>query len=121
MHFNSEFGEFICEGERQAIWAVGNDRAHHHLAHSVVLFANKPHALFCVLICYQGLTRESQGRVVVIINSASDVAHCEKILQECRDLGMTCKLRVLSAHKGTEDTVQTLAEYAGKCVLLFLP
>ena len=63
--------------------------------------------------------RECQGRVIVIMDSVSDVVHCERILQECRDLGMACELRISSAHKGTEDTVQILAECTGKCISLF--
>ena len=57
--------------------------------------------------------RECQSRVVVIMDSVSDVAHCERILQECRDLGVHCELRTSSARIDMDDTMEILGEYAG--------
>lgn len=49
--------------------------------------------------------------VVVLMGSASDKDHCEKIARFCRDLGLNVELRVTSAHKGTKTTLQIVNEY----------
>lgn len=49
--------------------------------------------------------------VVVLMGSASDKEHCEKIARFCRDLGLNVELRVTSAHKGTKTTLQIVNEY----------
>ena len=33
--------------------------------------------------------------------------------EDCKDLGVPCQLRVTSAHKGTEETMQIVAQYEG--------
>jgi phosphoribosylaminoimidazole carboxylase/phosphoribosylaminoimidazole-succinocarboxamide synthase len=47
------------------------------------------------------------------MGSPSDEEHCRKIKKTCEQLGLTCELRVSSAHKETQDTLKTLAEYEG--------
>ncbi|OWF52899.1 multifunctional protein ADE2-like [Mizuhopecten yessoensis] len=54
------------------------------------------------------------ARAVVLMGSASDSAHAEKIQTCCKSLGVPCELRVTSAHKGTEETLRILAEYEGE-------
>ncbi|KAI9519270.1 hypothetical protein NQZ68_029437 [Dissostichus eleginoides] len=53
------------------------------------------------------------GRVVVLMGSTSDLAHCEKIKKACSSFGIPCILRVTSAHKGPDETLRIKAEYEG--------
>ncbi|CAL1592968.1 unnamed protein product [Knipowitschia caucasica] len=64
------------------------------------------------------LLHDSQvnGRVVVLMGSTSDMAHCEKIKKACTTYGIPCILRVTSAHKGPDETLRIKAEYEGDCV-----
>uniref|UniRef100_A0A670J5F0 PurE domain-containing protein n=1 Tax=Podarcis muralis TaxID=64176 RepID=A0A670J5F0_PODMU len=59
------------------------------------------------------LKPQSQGRVVVLMGSTSDLAHCEKIKKACGNFGIPCELRVTSAHKGPDETLRIKAEYEG--------
>jgi len=51
--------------------------------------------------------------VVILMGSASDAAHCEKISSHCASLGLNTELRVTSAHKGPEETLRIMREYEG--------
>lgn len=62
------------------------------------------------------LTSKSQGRVVVLMGSISDLAHCEKIKKSCANYGIPCELRVTSAHKGPDETLRIKAEYEGDSI-----
>ncbi|XP_051951299.1 multifunctional protein ADE2 [Xyrauchen texanus] len=59
------------------------------------------------------LESQAKGRVVVLMGSTSDVAHCEKIRKACASYGIACHLRVTSAHKGPDETLRIKAEYEG--------
>ncbi|KAG9331884.1 hypothetical protein JZ751_016622 [Albula glossodonta] len=59
------------------------------------------------------LEPQAQGRVVVLMGSASDLAHCERIRTACSSYGLHCTLRVTSAHKGPAETLRIKAEYEG--------
>ncbi|XP_078115810.1 bifunctional phosphoribosylaminoimidazole carboxylase/phosphoribosylaminoimidazole succinocarboxamide synthetase isoform X1 [Sander vitreus] len=59
------------------------------------------------------LEHQAGGRVVVLMGSTSDVAHCEKIRKACTSYGIPCILRVTSAHKGPDETLRIKAEYEG--------
>ncbi|XP_038136654.1 multifunctional protein ADE2 isoform X1 [Cyprinodon tularosa] len=59
------------------------------------------------------LEPQSSGRVVVLMGSTSDIAHCEKIKKACTSYGLPCILRVTSAHKGPDETLRIKAEYEG--------
>lgn len=59
------------------------------------------------------LKSDSQCRVVVLMGSASDLGHCEKIKKACGNFGIPCELRVTSAHKGPDETLRIKAEYEG--------
>ncbi|KDR09851.1 Multifunctional protein ADE2, partial [Zootermopsis nevadensis] len=59
------------------------------------------------------LTLDTSCLVVVLMGSPSDEDYCKKIAKHCKELGLICQLRVTSAHKGTEETLQILAEYEG--------
>ncbi|XP_075052189.1 uncharacterized protein LOC142138941 isoform X1 [Mixophyes fleayi] len=59
------------------------------------------------------LTSDSQGRVVVLMGSISDLVHCEKIKKSCANYGLPCDLRVTSAHKGPDETLRIKSEYEG--------
>ncbi|PIO30380.1 hypothetical protein AB205_0222020 [Aquarana catesbeiana] len=59
------------------------------------------------------LTSVSQGRVVVLMGSISDLVHCEKIKKSCANYGIPCELRVTSAHKGPDETLRIKSEYEG--------
>lgn len=49
--------------------------------------------------------------IVILMGSASDKEHCEKIAKNCQALGLNCELRVTSAHKGTSETLKIVSEY----------
>lgn len=51
--------------------------------------------------------------VVILMGSPSDEAHCREIAKHATVLGLKPQLRVCSAHKGTEETLNILAEYEG--------
>ncbi|XP_077440298.1 bifunctional phosphoribosylaminoimidazole carboxylase/phosphoribosylaminoimidazole succinocarboxamide synthetase [Vanacampus margaritifer] len=59
------------------------------------------------------LKSQANERVVVLMGSTSDVAHCEKIKKACDSYGIPCVLRVTSAHKGPDETLRIKAEYEG--------
>ncbi|XP_011674663.2 multifunctional protein ADE2 isoform X1 [Strongylocentrotus purpuratus] len=52
-----------------------------------------------------------KAQVVVLMGSASDIPHGEKIKNECSSFGLHCDLRVTSAHKGTDETLRILKYY----------
>ena len=62
---------------------------------------------------FQLLAPKPQARAVVFMGSPTDMSHCEKIRNNCQQLGVPCELRVSSAHKATEETMKILAEYEG--------
>ncbi|XP_013114956.1 bifunctional phosphoribosylaminoimidazole carboxylase/phosphoribosylaminoimidazole succinocarboxamide synthetase [Stomoxys calcitrans] len=49
--------------------------------------------------------------VVILMGSASDKAHCEKIADYCKTFGLNTELRVTSAHKAPEETLRVMREY----------
>ncbi|XP_061635592.1 multifunctional protein ADE2 isoform X3 [Phyllopteryx taeniolatus] len=59
------------------------------------------------------LEPQASGRVVVLMGSTSDMAHCEKIKKACGSYGIPCVLRVTSAHKGPDETLRIKAGYEG--------
>ncbi|CAI5640132.1 unnamed protein product [Oreochromis niloticus] len=59
------------------------------------------------------LEPQASSRVVVLMGSTSDMAHCEKIRKACTSYGIPCVLRVTSAHKGPDETLRIKAEYEG--------
>ncbi|XP_060884666.1 multifunctional protein ADE2 isoform X1 [Labrus mixtus] len=59
------------------------------------------------------LEPQASGRVVVLMGSTSDMAHCEKIRKACSSYGIPCVLRVTSAHKGPDETLRIKAQYEG--------
>lgn len=67
-------------------------------------------AVLCVKLL---LEPKASGRVVVLMGSISDMAHCEKIKKACASYGIPCTLRVTSAHKGPDETLRIKAECEG--------
>jgi len=53
------------------------------------------------------------GRVVVLMGSYGDDETAMKIRDACETYGITCELRVTSAHKGPDSTLKVVAEYEG--------
>lgn len=51
--------------------------------------------------------------VVILMGSASDTQHCQKIADHCKAFGLNTELRVTSAHKGPEETLRIVHEYEG--------
>ena len=51
------------------------------------------------------------ARIVILMGSISDSAHCKKIQSSLTCLGVPCDIRVTSAHKGTEETIQIIRYY----------
>lgn len=51
--------------------------------------------------------------VVIFMGSPSDEAYCQEIAKHARALGLNPQLRICSAHKGTLETLNALAEYEG--------
>lgn len=49
--------------------------------------------------------------VVILMGSPSDTEHCEKIAKYLKEFGLNSELRVTSAHKSTQDTIQIVREY----------
>ncbi|XP_065363572.1 bifunctional phosphoribosylaminoimidazole carboxylase/phosphoribosylaminoimidazole succinocarboxamide synthetase [Calliphora vicina] len=49
--------------------------------------------------------------VVILMGSASDKLHCEKIADHCKSLGLNTELRVTSAHKAPEESLRIMREY----------
>ncbi|XP_077983789.1 multifunctional protein ADE2-like [Glandiceps talaboti] len=60
------------------------------------------------------LLPKPQAQAVVLMGSASDTEHGEKIRATCKNFGVPCELRVTSAHKGPDKTLKILAEYEGE-------
>ncbi|KAL3879045.1 hypothetical protein ACJMK2_031359 [Sinanodonta woodiana] len=60
------------------------------------------------------LSPKPSVRAVVIMGSHTDIDHSEKIQKACKSYGVPCELRVSSAHKGTDATLQILQEYEGE-------
>lgn len=49
--------------------------------------------------------------IVILMGSTSDEEHCRKIAKHAEALGVRAELRVCSAHKSTEETLNIIAEY----------
>ncbi|XP_023244282.1 multifunctional protein ADE2-like [Centruroides sculpturatus] len=60
------------------------------------------------------LTPKPTSQVVILMGSPSDAEHCEKIGKHCQKLGIPYELRVTSAHKGTDETLNILSQYEGE-------
>jgi phosphoribosylaminoimidazole carboxylase/phosphoribosylaminoimidazole-succinocarboxamide synthase len=58
------------------------------------------------------------GRIVIIMGSASDMAHCEKIRKLCSEFGLSCEFHVSSAHKSTNATLKLLSRIESEAVSL---
>lgn len=54
---------------------------------------------------------KNDNLVVILMGSPSDKEHCEKIAKYCKEFGLNAELRVTSAHKSTNDTIQIVREY----------
>lgn len=54
---------------------------------------------------------KNDNLVVILMGSPTDAEHCEKIAKNCKNLGLNVELRVTSAHKSTNDTIQIVREY----------
>lgn len=53
----------------------------------------------------------SDNLVLILMGSATDTAHCEKIAKHCQELGLNTELRIASAHKSTIETLRIVREY----------
>ncbi|XP_013410133.1 multifunctional protein ADE2 isoform X1 [Lingula anatina] len=60
------------------------------------------------------LTPKPNCRAVVFMGSPSDFAFSQKIAETCQKYGLPCEMRVSSAHKGTDETLNILAQYEGE-------
>ncbi|XP_060607078.1 multifunctional protein ADE2-like [Ruditapes philippinarum] len=60
------------------------------------------------------LSPKPHARAVVFMGSPTDMAHCEKIRSACKTFGVPCELRVSSAHKASQETLNILAQYEGE-------
>jgi phosphoribosylaminoimidazole carboxylase/phosphoribosylaminoimidazole-succinocarboxamide synthase len=61
----------------------------------------------------QLLGKSRGGRVVVLMGSCADSELGMKISEQCATFGITCDLRVTSAHKGPDTMLKIVAEYEG--------
>ncbi|XP_050663867.1 bifunctional phosphoribosylaminoimidazole carboxylase/phosphoribosylaminoimidazole succinocarboxamide synthetase [Leptidea sinapis] len=50
-------------------------------------------------------------KVVIIMGSAADVEHCQKIAKAAKKFGLDVDMRVTSAHKATEETLHIMKQY----------
>lgn len=57
------------------------------------------------------LTPANDHLVVILMGSPSDQNHCESIKAHCLKLGLSAEIRVTSAHKGTEETLNIVRYY----------
>jgi len=55
----------------------------------------------------------STGKAVIVMGSPSDREHCEAIKKHCNALGVQTDIRVCSAHKTTQPTMDLIAQYEG--------
>lgn len=51
--------------------------------------------------------------VVIVMGSPADKEHCNKIKKYCEDLGLNTEIRVSSAHKTTQYTIEMINFYEG--------
>ncbi|XP_028140969.1 bifunctional phosphoribosylaminoimidazole carboxylase/phosphoribosylaminoimidazole succinocarboxamide synthetase [Diabrotica virgifera virgifera] len=59
--------------------------------------------------------------VVIIMGSPADKDHCNKIKQQCEDLGLNVEIRVASAHKTTDFALELVSYYEGMNIpLIFI-
>lgn len=58
---------------------------------------------------------KSEGLVVVLLGSKSDMKSGEMVREVVGRVGVECHIRVTSAHKGPDLTLKVLAEYEGGC------
>ncbi|XP_014664648.1 PREDICTED: multifunctional protein ADE2-like [Priapulus caudatus] len=65
-------------------------------------------------------SERSSGQVVVFMGSASDLTTSSRVQSVCDSCGVTCHLRVTSAHKGTDETLRILAEYEAQHVAMVI-
>lgn len=56
------------------------------------------------------------GRAVIMMGSESDLEHGEKIKSKLTSFGISCDIRVTSAHKGTNETIQVLRHYESHAI-----
>lgn len=61
--------------------------------------------------CFEPEKYSSDHLVVIVMGSASDKDHCNKIRKYCEDLGLAVEIRVSSAHKTTESTLKIISHY----------
>ncbi|KFM69550.1 Multifunctional protein ADE2, partial [Stegodyphus mimosarum] len=54
-----------------------------------------------------------KAQAVILMGSPSDKNHCLKIRDACEKLGVPTVLRVTSAHKGPDETLNIIAQYEG--------
>ncbi|KAJ8985750.1 hypothetical protein NQ317_014403 [Molorchus minor] len=55
------------------------------------------------------------------MGSPTDKEHCNKIKKHCEDLGLNVEIRVTSAHKTTENTLEMISYYEGlKLPIVFI-
>lgn len=69
--------------------------------------------MYCYICLLQQLSPKPHARAVVFMGSPTDMSHCEKIRSACKTFGVPCELRVSSAHKGSQETLNILAQYEG--------
>jgi len=65
------------------------------------------------------LQSSCSGRVVVLMGSYRDDETAMKIHDVCETYGISCELRVTSAHKAPDSTLAVVAEYEGVFELLY--
>lgn len=61
-----------------------------------------------------GILPKNDHLVVIIMGSASDKDHCQKIAKHCNELGLNVEMRVSSAHKVTPGTLKIMQDYEGR-------
>jgi len=61
--------------------------------------------------------KESKGRAVIFMGSASDMPHCNKISLLANELGYDCEKHISSAHKSTEAVLKLLAKLESESLI----
>jgi 5-(carboxyamino)imidazole ribonucleotide mutase len=66
------------------------------------------------------MPREQQGRVAVLTGSANDLDMVKKVRDTLAELGVGCELRVLSAHRSPELTVEYVRAAEARGIEVFV-
>ncbi|XP_032674488.1 multifunctional protein ADE2 [Odontomachus brunneus] len=108
----------IIDSDSWRLWPAGDKRSMKDKQVYRDLREVKPEDLEKVKINFKWVANEldycltrPDPLIVILMGSTSDEEHCRKIAKHAAALGVRAELRVCSAHKSTEETLNIIAEY----------